>query len=72
MTSLYQQAMIPIEDISDVFDDLTPIPVTDGPDRVCVIEYPTAFAIAYNYMRAVWATKELSGTRVAPLWPTCG
>jgi hypothetical protein len=68
MTS-HQQAMIPIEDISDVFQDLTPIPQTDGPDRVCVIQYPTAFSIAYNYMRAVWATKELSGTQVVPLLP---
>jgi hypothetical protein len=29
---------------------------------VCVIQYPTAFALAYNYMRAIWKTNEKSGT----------
>ena len=55
-------SMLAVEDIPIVFGDLTPIPQNDGPDRVCVIEYPSAFSLAYNYMRAVWAAKELSGT----------
>ena len=54
--------MLSVEDIPEVFQDLAPIPQNDGPDRVCVIEYPSAFTLAYNYMRAVWAAKELSGT----------
>ena len=53
--------MLSIDEIPDVFQDLTPIPQNDGDDRVCVIEYPSAFTLAYNYMRAVWAAKELSG-----------
>jgi hypothetical protein len=54
--------MLSVEDIPELFQDLAPIPQNDGPDRVCVIEYPSAFTLAYNYMRAVWAAKELSGT----------
>ena len=53
--------MLMESDIPDVFSDLTPIPQNDGPDRVCVIQYPSAFSLAYNYMRAVWAAKERSG-----------
>lgn len=53
--------MIPAGDISEVFSDLSPIPQNDGPDRVCTIQYPSAFSLAYNYMRAVWAAKEKSG-----------
>jgi Protein prenyltransferase alpha subunit repeat len=55
-------AMIPIEDLAEVFSDVTPLPQNDGPDRVCVIQYPTAFALAYNYMRAIWQSGEKSGT----------
>jgi hypothetical protein len=56
--------MLSVEDIPEIFRDLTPIPQNDGPDRVCVIQYPSAFTLAYNYMRAVWAAKELSGVFV--------
>ena len=56
--------MLSIEEIPEVFRDLTPIPQNDGDDRVCVIEYASAFVLAYNYMRAVWAAKECSGTCV--------
>ena len=55
-------SMLSVGDIPDVFQDLTPIPQNDGPDRVCVIQYPSALTLAYNYMRAVWAAEELSGT----------
>ena len=54
--------MLAVTDIPEVFQDLSPIPQNGGPDRVCVIQYPSAFSLAYNYMRAVWAAKELSGT----------
>ena len=54
--------MLSFEEIPEIFSDLTPIPQNDGPDRVCVIQYPSSFTLAYNYMRAVWAAKELSGT----------
>lgn len=53
--------MISVEDIPEIFNDLTPILQNDGPTRVCVIQYPSSFTLAYNYMRAVWAAKELSG-----------
>jgi protein farnesyltransferase/geranylgeranyltransferase type-1 subunit alpha len=56
------RAMIPIDELSTIFADVTPLPQDDGPEPVCVIEYPTAFAIAYDYMRAIWKTKEFSGT----------
>ena len=56
------KTMLAVTDIPEVFQDLSPIPQNDGPDRVCVIQYPSAFILAYNYMRAVWAAKELSGT----------
>ena len=56
--------MLSFEEIPEIFSDLTPIPQNDGPDRVCVIQYPSSFTLAYNYMRAVWAAKELSGTCV--------
>jgi len=62
--------MLSVEDIPEVFQDLAPIPQNDGPDRVCVIEYPSAFTLAYNYMRAVWAAKELS-ERALKLSATC-
>jgi hypothetical protein len=61
-TVLLLDAMIPIEDLTDVFADVTPLPQNNGLDRVCVIQYPTAFALAYNYMRAIWKTNEKSGT----------
>ena len=54
--------MLSASEIPEVFADLTPIPQNDGPDRVCTIDYPSAFSLAYNYMRAVWAAKERSGT----------
>lgn len=62
--------MLSVEDIPEVFRDLSPIPQNDGPDRVCVIQYPSAFTLAYNYMRAVWAVKEFS-ERSLNLSATC-
>lgn len=62
--------MLSVQDIPEIFHDLTPIPQNDGPDRVCVIQYPSAFTLAYNYMRAVWAAKELS-ERALKLSATC-
>ena len=53
--------MLSVAEIPEIFSDLTPIPQNDGPDRVCVIQYPSSFVLAYNYMRAVWAGKERSG-----------
>lgn len=60
-TPALYSAMIPIEDLSEVFADVTPLPQNDGGDRVCVIQYPTSFALAYNYMRAIWKSNEKSG-----------
>lgn len=62
--------MLSVSEIPEIFSDLTPIPQNDGPDRVCVIQYPSAFALAYNYMRAVWAAKECS-ERALKLTATC-
>mmetsp|Transcript_9879 Transcript_9879/g.24626 ORF Transcript_9879/g.24626 Transcript_9879/m.24626 type:complete len:342 (-) Transcript_9879:32-1057(-) len=63
-------SMLSASDIPEVFADLTPIPQNDGPDRVCTIDYPSAFTLAYNYMRAVWAAKERS-ERALKLTATC-
>jgi len=53
--------MIPVDEVSEIFSDLTPIPQDEGPlEPVCAIQYPTSFRIAYDYMRAVWQTKEYS------------
>lgn len=46
--------------MSEVFSDLSPMPQDDGPEPVCVIDYPTSFRLAYDYMRAVWKADELS------------
>ena len=55
------QTMIPVDELSTIFSDLAPIPQDDGPEPVCVIQYPTSFVLAYNYMRAVWKSNEFSG-----------
>lgn len=52
--------MIPVDQLSETFPDLEPCPQDDGPEPVCVIQYPTAFRLAYDYMRAVWKVDELS------------
>eukprot|EP00536_Pseudo-nitzschia_multiseries_P009103 jgi/Psemu1/199917/e_gw1.247.19.1 len=62
--------MLSVEDIPSIFRDLTPVPQNDGPDRVCVIQYPSSFSLAYNYMRAVWEANELS-ERALKLSATC-
>ena len=54
--------MIAVEDLPKIFDDLSPIQQDNGPTRVCVIQYPSSFTLAYNYMRGVWASKEFSDT----------
>ena len=56
------QTMIPVDELSTVFSDLKPIPQDDGPEPVCVIQYPSSFVISYNYMRAVWKSQEYTGT----------
>jgi hypothetical protein len=53
--------MLSVESLPEVFSDLKPIPQDDGDAPVCVISYPAPFAMAYNYMRAVWKQKEFSG-----------
>ena len=51
-----------IEELPELFSDLTPIPQNDGEDNsICVIAYQKAFSTAYDYMRAVWNAKEFSG-----------
>lgn len=42
-----------IEDLPTLFHDVTPIPQDEGPLLVCRIDYPPAFATAYDYFRAV-------------------
>ncbi len=59
-----------VDEIADIFDDVTPLPQNDGPDPVCVINYPTAFVIAYDYMRACWKSGEKSH-RSLQLSATC-
>jgi protein farnesyltransferase/geranylgeranyltransferase type-1 subunit alpha len=61
--------MIPIEDISEIFHDLTPISQDDD-GLVCTIQYPSSFTLAYNYIRAVWSVNEFSD-RSLKLSATC-
>ena len=58
--SVLVRMMIPVDELSTIFSDLAPVPQDDGPDPVCVIQYPTSFRLAYDYMRAVWRANELS------------
>jgi len=53
--------MFPAQDLTEIFSDLDRVPQDDGHEPVCVIQYPTSFTIAYDYMRAVWKAKEFSG-----------
>ena len=62
------ETMIPIEDLTEIFSDLTHLPQDDDVTRhVCVIQYPSSFALAYNYMRAVWGCDETSGELKEPI-----
>ena len=61
--------LVTVEEIQDLFSDVKPVPQDDGPDPVCVISYPPAFSLAYDYMRAVWRTKELSGKTIEKIVP---
>lgn len=70
MVMMRGDVMIAVEDLPEIFNDLSPIPQNDGPTRVCVIQYPSSFTLAYNYMRAVWAAKEFS-ERALKLSATC-
>ena len=56
-----QEYMFPAQDLTEIFSDLDRVPQDDGHEPVCVIQYPTSFTIAYDYMRAVWKAKEFSG-----------
>ncbi|CAJ1928165.1 unnamed protein product [Cylindrotheca closterium] len=59
--STTHRMMIPADEVSDIFSDLTPVPQDEGPlEPVCAIQYPTSFRIAYDYMRAIWQVKEYS------------
>ena len=64
--------MLPIDEIAEVFHDVTPIPQDDDgpPDPVCTIEYPTSFRIAHDYMRACFKNGEKS-ERSLKLSATC-
>lgn len=54
--------MIKVEDLDNVFADVTPIPQNDGPHPVCVIDYKDDFVKAYDLMRAILKANEQSGT----------
>lgn len=63
--------MLRIDELSEVFEDTEPVPQDDGPlPPVCAIQYPTAFRLAYDYMRAVWKSGEFSD-RTLKLSATC-
>ena len=67
--SMMMTMMLSIDEIADVFHDVTPIPQDDdGP--VCTIEYPTSFRIAHEYMRACFKHGEKS-ERSLKLSATC-
>lgn len=63
--------LLRIDEIGEIFEDVTPVPQNDGPDGgVCAISYPTSFILAYDYMRACWKSGELS-PRSLKLSATC-
>ena len=50
-----------MENLSEVFADVTPIPQDDGPNPVCSIDYPNGFVEAMDYFRAILKMGEHSG-----------
>ena len=63
--------MLRIDEIAEVFDDMTPIPQPDADQKpICGIMYPTSFVIAFDYMRACWKANETS-ERALRLTATC-
>ena len=65
--------LVTVEEIQDLFSDVKPVPQDDGPDPVCVISYPPAFSLAYDYMRARWeqdiSASKFDGTANTPNGP---
>jgi len=61
MPAAVSEMMIAQDDLSQVFFDVTPIPQDDGPNPVCAIDYSPPFIQAYDYMRAVLKSSEMSG-----------
>lgn len=49
-----------IADLPTVFADVEPVPQDDGPTAVCRIDYPPAFAQAFDYFRAMLHRQEYS------------
>lgn len=68
---ILRKLMLPVEAIATTFEDLDPIEQDDGPEPVCVIQYPSSFTLAYNYLRAVWKAKEVNSQRALKLSATC-
>lgn len=62
--------MLRIDEIAEIFEDVTPLPQNDGPNPVCAIQYPTSFRLAFDYLRACWQSGEKS-TRSWQLSGTC-
>jgi protein farnesyltransferase/geranylgeranyltransferase type-1 subunit alpha len=49
--------------LSDLFQDIDPIPADDGPHPVCCIDYPSEFEEAHGYLRAVLKRNEKTGEK---------
>ncbi len=47
--------------LTEVFQDIEPVPQDDGPHPVCVIDYPEKFVEAMDYLRALIEIDEHSG-----------
>ena len=60
MSNLASSMMLRIDEIPEIFADVTPVPQNDGPDPVCAINYPASFVLAYDYLRACWKSGEKS------------
>jgi protein farnesyltransferase/geranylgeranyltransferase type-1 subunit alpha len=59
-TSSSSSMSMTVQELSQVFHDLEPIPQDDGPSAVCKIAYSADFTVAYDYLRAVWKVDERS------------
>ena len=46
--------------VTEIFNDITPIPQDDGPNPICQIDYPQEFDMAQSYLRAILQKKEHS------------
>eukprot|EP00934_Nitzschia_sp_Nitz4_P009114 Nitzschia sp. Nitz4//scaffold67_size101165//78403//79584//NITZ4_004538-RA/size101165-augustus-gene-0.16-mRNA-1//1//CDS//3329556501//9104//frame0 len=62
--------MLRIDELDEIFPDITPLPQPEAPSPVCAIQYPTAFGLAMDTLRACRQAGETS-ERALKLSATC-